>query len=213
MIISCPECEKKYQLDDTLFKGQPQSVRCASCGHVWSQEPDPITALENNVHIRGLRDVTQDPFAQSRTGLYWGWGTLILFLGLITCVLMMRNVVAEMWPQTAPIFRNLGLSLHNPYEGIAITNTQTKQNDKGLWYVEGDMVNTAGEVRHTPKLRVGFVGKDVKSCSHSLKGGDCLVAQWMVDVGDAFLFPGEQLHFKSEPQAQPPQASSMLVEF
>jgi len=213
MIISCPECEKKYQLDDTLFKDQRQSVRCASCGYVWDQEPDPVAALENNIHVRGLRDVTQDPFARSRTGLYWGWGTLVLFLGVIACALMLRHEMAEIWPQTAPIFRNLGLSLHNPYEGIALTNVHTKQNDKGLWYTEGDMVNTSGEVRHTPKLRVGFVGKKDASCAHPLPGGNCLVTQWMVGVGDAFLFPGEQVHFKSEPQAQPPQTTSMLVEF
>ena len=46
MILTCPQCETRYQADASKFPAAGRSVRCAKCGNVWHQlgpqpEPDP----------------------------------------------------------------------------------------------------------------------------------------------------------------------------
>jgi len=46
MILTCPQCDTRYQADASKFPSAGRNVRCAKCGHVWHQigpspEPDP----------------------------------------------------------------------------------------------------------------------------------------------------------------------------
>jgi len=47
MILTCPQCETRYQADAAKFPAAGRSVRCAKCGNVWhqlgpeAQQPDP----------------------------------------------------------------------------------------------------------------------------------------------------------------------------
>jgi len=46
MILTCPQCSTRYQVDGAKFPSTGRNVRCAKCGHVWHQlgpmeEPDP----------------------------------------------------------------------------------------------------------------------------------------------------------------------------
>jgi predicted Zn finger-like uncharacterized protein len=48
MILTCPQCETRYQADATKFAAPGRKVRCAKCGHVWLQEaPAPDIAFED----------------------------------------------------------------------------------------------------------------------------------------------------------------------
>ncbi len=37
MIIDCPNCLKRYMLDDSLLPTEGKKVRCSSCHHIWKQ--------------------------------------------------------------------------------------------------------------------------------------------------------------------------------
>src|SRR5262249_47524481 len=48
MILTCPSCATRYQVDEAKFPPQGRQVRCAKCGHVWHQAgpapaPEPET--------------------------------------------------------------------------------------------------------------------------------------------------------------------------
>ncbi|HUO98068.1 MAG TPA: DUF3426 domain-containing protein [Rhizomicrobium sp.] len=47
MILTCPACQTRYQIDAAKFPPQGRTVRCAKCGEVWHQsapEPEPQAA-------------------------------------------------------------------------------------------------------------------------------------------------------------------------
>jgi predicted Zn finger-like uncharacterized protein len=44
MILTCPSCEKHFQVPDGAIGAEGRKVRCSSCRHVWFQEP--VTAPE-----------------------------------------------------------------------------------------------------------------------------------------------------------------------
>ena len=35
MIITCPNCNKKFKIDPTLIPDDGRDLKCGSCDHVW----------------------------------------------------------------------------------------------------------------------------------------------------------------------------------
>jgi predicted Zn finger-like uncharacterized protein len=44
MILTCPGCATRFQVDPTTFGASPRKVRCSVCRSVWNQEPLPEPA-------------------------------------------------------------------------------------------------------------------------------------------------------------------------
>lgn len=40
MILVCPNCTARYEVDGTKFPAEGRKVRCKKCGHVWHQAPE-----------------------------------------------------------------------------------------------------------------------------------------------------------------------------
>jgi predicted Zn finger-like uncharacterized protein len=41
MILTCPQCDTRYQADAAKFRPAGRNVRCAKCGHLWHQDAPP----------------------------------------------------------------------------------------------------------------------------------------------------------------------------
>ena len=53
MIITCPNCKKKFNIDPTLIPKDGRVLKCGSCNHVWLYKIEdasskPLTLNENN---------------------------------------------------------------------------------------------------------------------------------------------------------------------
>ena len=53
MIITCPNCKKKFNIDPTLILDDGRDLKCGSCDHVWLYKIEdvsskPLTLNENN---------------------------------------------------------------------------------------------------------------------------------------------------------------------
>jgi predicted Zn finger-like uncharacterized protein len=49
MILTCPQCDTRYQADAAKFRPAGRNVRCAKCGHLWHQDappPEPEALVE-----------------------------------------------------------------------------------------------------------------------------------------------------------------------
>lgn len=57
MIITCPECATRYDVDDERFQPDGRSVRCAACGESWFvPAPAPVEELMTRRAARQRRD-------------------------------------------------------------------------------------------------------------------------------------------------------------
>lgn len=68
MILTCPQCATRYQVDGAKFPPTGRNVRCAKCGHVWHQlgpveEPDPDAEIEVHEPTAAPKPVTESPAA------------------------------------------------------------------------------------------------------------------------------------------------------
>ena len=53
MIVTCPNCKKKFTIDPTLIPEDGRDLKCGSCNHVWFYKIEdvsskPLTLNENN---------------------------------------------------------------------------------------------------------------------------------------------------------------------
>tara|TARA_B100001063_G_scaffold87487_1_gene81352 strand:+ start:30 stop:533 length:504 start_codon:yes stop_codon:yes gene_type:complete len=53
MIITCPDCNKQFKIDNSLITNEGRDLQCGSCNHVWFYkiEEDKNEALELNEKI------------------------------------------------------------------------------------------------------------------------------------------------------------------
>ena len=53
MIVTCPNCEKKFKIDSSLIPDDGRDLKCGSCDHVWHYKDEVVnsTALTLNENI------------------------------------------------------------------------------------------------------------------------------------------------------------------
>ena len=50
MIITCPSCQKKFELDDNLLPENGRTLQCGSCNHKWFfKKKDEIKIFEKQL--------------------------------------------------------------------------------------------------------------------------------------------------------------------
>ena len=54
MIITCPNCNKKFKIDNSLIPDEGRDLQCGSCNHVWLYKIE-----EENSKILELKEVTE----------------------------------------------------------------------------------------------------------------------------------------------------------
>ena len=52
MIITCPNCNKQFKIDNSLLPDEGRDLQCGSCNHVWfynaeNESEAPLTLNEN----------------------------------------------------------------------------------------------------------------------------------------------------------------------
>ena len=55
MIITCPSCKKKFEIDASLIPEEGRDLQCGSCQHLWfykdvKEIPEPLISKENTAN-------------------------------------------------------------------------------------------------------------------------------------------------------------------
>lgn len=75
MILTCPQCSTRYQVDGTKFPDTGRNVRCAKCGHVWHQlgpmaEPEAELVAEEPAPRPAQRPAPEPVAVQPRAAAF-----------------------------------------------------------------------------------------------------------------------------------------------
>ena len=58
MIITCPNCNKKFKIDNSLIPDEGRNLQCGSCAHVWlykiEEENSKILKLKDEIGINDI---------------------------------------------------------------------------------------------------------------------------------------------------------------
>ena len=139
MIITCPSCQKKFELDDNLLPENGRTLQCGSCNYKWffkkkdeikvlekqleSNENEKIDSNEANTgdQLNILKNQTNDNIIKKRKPKSKNLSVLKFFNYLI--VLIISFVALIIFLDTfknnlSEIFPNLELFLYNLFETI-----------------------------------------------------------------------------------------------
>ena len=59
MIIECPNCNKKFNLDQKLIPNNGRNLKCSSCGHIWHYKVS-LNIDNNNNKISEVKNTNSD---------------------------------------------------------------------------------------------------------------------------------------------------------
>lgn len=224
MIITCPDCGKRYKADEKAFSPSGRKVKCANCGFVWFQEAAPkpeehaIDTVDDGYdegvhdehdHDDGYDHDVNPPVPQAaRGGLsaarVAGWALLLLIMGGATAsAYQYRHFIVKAWPQTVTAYRVLGIDTN--VTGIALRDIATERNEEDglpILSVRGRVVNMTNRAVPVPRVRLSLVdssGEEVYWWFHALPLGR--------------LDPQEDYRFVSNLHSPPLGATHLKVEF
>ena len=63
MIITCPNCEKKFKIDNSLIPEEGRNLQCGSCEHVWFykiEDKNSVLKLNNDI----VNEISEDQIKQ-----------------------------------------------------------------------------------------------------------------------------------------------------
>ena len=138
MIIACPSCKKKFEIDAALIHDEGRTLKCGSCDHVWfykkGEQIDNYEIEERNLEIDDKFIPTNSPIKsiekskqktndkalvkyQKKEVLNLGKifrYILVIILSLITLIVLLDTLKVPL----SNIFPNLEFILFNLYETI-----------------------------------------------------------------------------------------------
>ncbi|PCI56855.1 MAG: hypothetical protein COB36_00860 [Alphaproteobacteria bacterium] len=60
MILTCPNCNGQFNVDDALIGDKGRKVKCSSCAEVWFQEPEHAETQEDEVEAAPVEEESDD---------------------------------------------------------------------------------------------------------------------------------------------------------
>ena len=58
MIITCPNCNKQFRIDNSLIHNEGRDLQCGSCNHIWfykiEEESEEVLKLNNEIESKDI---------------------------------------------------------------------------------------------------------------------------------------------------------------
>lgn len=218
MVVTCPNCSKRYMLDEALLPKEGRQVRCITCHHIWRQVPEASAAIQPPAFIKASEiPLTSGESSEKHSSWLRGILSLALVLTCVSVFIFGRNFIVTHWPQTEMLYDLIGLHVNLPGSGLSISNASSithQDGSHGMIQVTGDITNTSQIVRPIPTLKIKFIGEAFHpKCLKNQPSQECVVDYWEHRLSENSLLPGEQIHFETDCRPQVEGIKHIVVEF
>lgn len=216
MIIACPSCSTRFEVDAAVFPAAGRKVKCARCAHVWhavgerqADDPPPLDPVAAAPAPPPQRETAPTPRAEPTPEMIWAGsdlpprrsrmavGGVIAAVATLTAfgLVQFRQTIVGWAPALAPAYAAVGLPVDTVGLDLKIeahAMNDAAQDGATTLVVTGSIANVTSEERPVPRIRATLLDKD-KQELHS----------WTFDAGVPSLKPGETFDFR-QVLAQPP---------
>ena len=137
MIIICPCCEKKFEVDGNLIPEKGRTLQCGSCDHKWFFKKDENEIIDNTLKLEekdkiesneitinddlSLPDNQPNIAIENNNNIKWTFSPLKIFNYFVVLIITLVAVIVFLDTfkyNLTSIFPNLELFLYNLYESI-----------------------------------------------------------------------------------------------
>lgn len=160
MILTCPRCATRFDVDPGALGDAGRRVRCSACKHVWFAEP-PEDAPRLVIDETEPLSASYAPLPERRRASRpFAW-FFALFLALAAAVLLGRDAIVAAVPRAADLYRLLRLPGADVrgLEVREVASTRLYEAGVSVLVVEGAVVNPSGGEVEVPPVRVTLLGE------------------------------------------------------
>jgi predicted Zn finger-like uncharacterized protein len=189
MIITCPNCETRFNVNPAALVPDGRAVKCMRCGHTWTERPPPIEEGRRSAAGQLIAALVVIPIVAA----------------LIGASLLARDSVVALWPPAGALYERIGFATAKPGDGLEIRNiksTQKVENDKPAIAITGEIANRTQQPIGIPGLRGALL--DVRERE---------VFVWTFTAGSATLEPGKTIEFDTVVSEPPASARRIAIAF
>jgi predicted Zn finger-like uncharacterized protein len=228
MIVTCPNCSTRYQLDAQVLVPQGRALRCVKCGHTWTERtqtdaaPAAVEVPDFGLDVPARQPRGRTPAAARRrdrgrarrsrkaagSGLI-SWAVLgVLVVGLAAGLFFLRSGVIAYFPAAKSAYDLVGLDTApramGPGEGLKILEPSFIERDDGdTWVIdiEGEVQNITRTTRAVPQaLQVLLLDQN-----------DNVVGEWKFRAPASLLDPLDKFQYRTSVIDPPVEAVSFRV--
>lgn len=199
VIISCPSCQKQYNLSDDLIKKEQHKVRCIDCKHVWVYVKK-ITNLESVDNENTLKKTNQnikkdlaDKTIVQRYRLDW----ILLTISLVLLLLFgyrEHEYLFKKMPPKSWFFHREGLISVKPNQALLIQQVDysiKKRDLKPQVIVTGEVYNPTKEILNLPGLLISVSPSEAETQKNPTP------TSWHHNFPIDKILPGERVAFEA----------------
>lgn len=223
MIVTCPNCATRYQIEPDALVPNGRYLRCVKCSHQWLERPSAAGGAEApeednfddllSPPRRTRRPPARRPGARGRTppkrsrlAKIVPWAALAAVLVVILGgIVLLQKPIVSIFPPAAPLYAMLGLGEPAPVQRFEVRNVITEQRRDGdnvVIEVKGEVHNLTNEVQSLPQLIA--VLRDVNERE---------IQFWKFNGPVPELQPGQTTEFTTSITNPPANARSLIVNF
>ncbi len=228
MIIACPSCETRFEVNAAAFPPGGRKVKCARCAHVWhADSPAGVPSVPVLEEASPAEEeaslapptIVAPPANEAAPEMIWAGTDIpprgagrIATVGLAAAIVALiaaglyifRDTVVAYVPGAAPAYAALGVPVDVTGLDLTIEAQASAAAADGATtlVVTGAVVNKTGDERAVPRIRATIYSQDKREL-HS----------WTFEAGVATLKPGERHEFRQELVKPPADTYQVYAHF
>jgi len=227
MIITCPSCATRYNLDPGTLGDRGRLVRCSHCGRRWHQEPPadmPVRVdtppeqeefpsfsfAADGPTETAAADFRHRPEARQGSDAWLGWvGLLSAVVLVLAGAYFARDVVVGLWPPAARLYElarvPVEVSATERSSLLTFRNVEPSrivEDGETFLVVSGEIVDASTEVAEVSEVRVVLRGGQQEE-----------LASWTFQPPEVRLVPNEIVPFETRFADPPPGTEGLSLYF
>jgi predicted Zn finger-like uncharacterized protein len=216
MIVTCPNCTRRYMIEDRLLEEKPSmALRCAVCSHEWvhafaKEEEDIFSQRRKRLGMEeppaeAAVESADEPSAKSPIG----WGIYAFTVVTVAAALFFgRDFLVTHWPPLVKFYEIFSDKPLNANSNLSIEQVDchvTHDGDVKKLMVTGFLKNTSDRSVVVPFLKMVI--------HETCEAGHCSQKPLVFKVSQERLMARGEIHFESPHVNFPKEGSKITVSF
>ncbi len=214
MILTCPNCNVQFNLDDDLLGEQGRKVKCSSCEEIWFQEPENIVEIdfEESVQEEAQEEAQEEPEPEEEIeiaikpvdNISDDKGKIIsiaiaasVFLVIFVYLLANSASFIQKNPSTRIFYALFGVNPEIEGQNLAFDQVIAKNNGKTI-DIRGKIINLEAVSKKVPVIELSL-----------MDDSDIIIAKWYIAPPKDILEPEGSISFDSLYDIELPENESL----
>ncbi len=219
MILTCPNCNVQFNLDDDLLGESGRKVKCTSCEEIWFQDPEIIEEVieevdfeaavqEEDLQEEGVFQEIEEPPPQTiqkpvnnidndKNKFISIAIAASVFLVIFTYLLVNSSSFIQNNPNMRVFYALFGVGPEVAGQNLVFDQVVAENNGKAI-KISGNIINLESAPKQVPDIEISLIG-----------GTDIVIAKWYINPPKDMVEPEGNVAFSSSYDIELPESERL----